>query len=62
MIDWVCGALRILDLLPDLLGFVNEVASVRVFHSLQAGHWPDHLVNSLPQEEQKKIVLDLAMR
>ena len=50
-----------LDLLPDLLDLVKELASVRVFHSLQAGHCPDHLVNSLPQEPQKKIMLDLAM-
>ena len=27
---------------------------VREFQFLQAGHWPDHLVNSLPQEEQRK--------
>lgn len=37
------------------------VASTRVFHSLQAGHWPAHLTNSLPQELQKKTMLDLAM-
>ena len=44
--------------LPTL---VSEVLSVRVFHSLQAGHWPDHLVYSLPQDEQKKMTFDFTM-
>jgi len=35
-------------------GRVKEVTSVREFHCLQAGHWPAHLVNSLPQDEHIK--------
>ena len=38
------------DLEEEREGRVKEVTSERVFHCLQAGHWPDHLVNSLPQE------------
>lgn len=55
----VVAGLMEIDL--DLPILVTLVLSVRVFQPLQAGHWPDHLVYSLPQEEQKKIVLDLAM-
>ena len=32
-------------------------ASVMVFHSLQAGHWPTHLADSCPQLLQKNTVL-----
>lgn len=42
------------DLEEERWGRVNEVTSVRVFHCLQAEHCPDHLLNSLPQEEHIK--------
>lgn len=42
----------------DLCDLVKLPTSTRVFHSWQAGHWPDHLANSLPQELHIKITVD----
>ena len=49
------------DLEEEREGRVNDVTSVRVFHCLQAEHCPDHLLNSLPQEEHIKRENDFAM-
>ena len=57
-IAWA-GLADFFDLPED---FKKDSASVRVFHSWQAGHWPDHLANSLPHWEQKKTVVDLDTR
>ncbi len=45
----------------DLIGLAILPTSTRVFHSWQAGHWPDHLANSLPQELHIKRVEDFAI-
>jgi len=47
---------RPLDRVPDL---VLTLYSLSVPHSLQDGHCPCHLENSLPQEEQRNTILTL---
>ena len=42
-------------------GEFGSFSSERVFQFLHAGHCPDHLGNSLPQEEQRNIEDDLDM-
>ena len=44
-----------------LLGF-SRISSLKVFHSLQAGHLPSHLADSYPHELQKKAFRTLAIK
>lgn len=48
LVGWIGVVLCFLELLGV---FMSESAAVRVFHSRQEGHLPDHLENSLPHWE-----------
>jgi hypothetical protein len=41
--------------------FVGFISSIKVFHSLQPGHFPIHFGLSNPQDLQKNVVLAFVM-